>query len=83
VRPVGRVTAFEVAATELAVSAHRGPLHDIDLAYAEIGAYTMRHEISVEGPVGEYYLRDSFDTPDAAEWLTEICWPIFRADTGA
>jgi len=43
----------------------------------------MRHEISVEGPVREYYLRDSYDAPDAAEWLTEIGWPIFRADTDA
>jgi effector-binding domain-containing protein len=83
VRAVGRVAAFEVPATELAVIAHRGLLDDIDLTYAELGTYTMRHEISVEGPVREYYLRDSYDTPDAAEWLTEIGWPIFHADTGA
>jgi DNA-binding transcriptional MerR regulator/effector-binding domain-containing protein len=81
VRAVGRVAAFEVPATELAVIAHRGPPDDIDLTYAELGTYTMRHEISVEGPVREYYLRDSYDTRDAAEWLTEIGWPIFRADT--
>jgi len=82
VRAVGRVAAFEVPAAELAVIAHRGPLDDIDLTYAELGTYAVHHEISVDGPLREYYLRDSFDTPDAAEWLTEICWPVFRADTG-
>jgi hypothetical protein len=27
-----------------------------------------------------YYLRDWHDTPDSAEWETEIGWPVFRAD---
>ena len=80
VRTVGRVAAFEVPAAELAVTTHRGALADIDLTYAELGSYTMRHEISVEGPVREYYLRDFCDTPDPAGRVTEIGWPIFRAD---
>lgn len=82
-RTVGRVTAFEVPATELAVLAHHGAPEDLDLTYAALGTYTNHHEISVEGPVREYYLRDSYNTPDAAEWLTEIGWPIFRSDTDA
>jgi hypothetical protein len=28
----------------------------------------------------EYYLRGAGETPDEAEWRTEIGWPIFRAD---
>ena len=83
VRAVGRVAAFEVPAAELAVLAHHGALCDVDLSYAELGGYTMRHEISVEGPVREYYLRDFHDTADPAEWVTELCWPVFRADAGA
>jgi hypothetical protein len=38
------------------------------------------HEISIDGPLREYYLRGAGDTPDEAEWRTEIGWPIFRAD---
>ena len=40
------------------------------------------HEISIDGPLREYYLRGAADanTPDEAEWRTEIGWPIFRAD---
>jgi hypothetical protein len=40
------------------------------------------HEISVDGPLREYYLHDWHDTPDPTEWETEIGWPIFRADAG-
>ena len=65
---------------ELAIIRHRGSLADADLTYGELGAYAMRHEISVEGPLREYYLRGIIDTPDPADWETEIGWPIFRAD---
>jgi hypothetical protein len=43
-------------------------------------SYTTTHEISIDGPLREYYLRGATDTPDEAEWRTEIGWPIFRAD---
>ena len=81
VRTVGRVEPFEVPAAELAVITHRGALDDIDLTYAELGTYTARHEISVDGPLREYYLRDALDDPDPAQWVVELGWPIFRADS--
>jgi hypothetical protein len=34
----------------------------------------------VDGPLRQYDLRGASDTPDQAEWRTEIGWPIFRAD---
>ena len=80
VHAVGRVAPYVVPAAELAVVTHHGSLADVDLTYAELGSYTTRHEISVDGPLREYYLRDSRDTPDPAGWETEIGWPIFRAD---
>jgi len=83
VRAIGRVTPVVIPAAELAIISHPGPLHDADLSYATLGSYTAEHEISVEGPLREYYLRGVQDTPDQAEWRTEIGWPIFRADGGA
>ncbi|MFJ2649621.1 MerR family transcriptional regulator [Streptomyces sp. NPDC087420] len=80
VRPIGRVEALVVPAAELAVITHRGSLADADLTYGELGAYTARHEIGIAGPLREYYLRDARDTPEASQWITEIGWPIFRAD---
>ena len=60
---------------------HRGSLADIDLTYGELGAHVMRHEIGVDGPLREYYLRGFLDDDDPAAWETEIGWPIFRSDT--
>jgi DNA-binding transcriptional MerR regulator/effector-binding domain-containing protein len=80
VRPVGRVVGFVVPAAELAIVAHHGSLDDADLTYSELGSYATSHEISVDGPLREYYLRGAHDTPDPARWETQIGWPIFRAD---
>lgn len=80
VRPIGRVASLTVPAAELAVITHHGPLADVDLTYGELGAYTARHEISVAGPLREYYLRDARHTPDPTRWTTEIGCPVFRAE---
>jgi DNA-binding transcriptional MerR regulator len=74
VRPVGRVRPATIPAAELAVIRHHGP-HD-----SALGEYATRHEISVEGPLREYYDRFSWDTDDSAQWVTALCWPVFRAD---
>jgi hypothetical protein len=37
-------------------------------------------ETSIDGPLRAYYLVGAGDTPDEADWSTEIGWPIFRAD---
>ncbi|HEY1914441.1 MAG TPA: MerR family transcriptional regulator [Streptosporangiaceae bacterium] len=79
-RTIGRVSALVVPPAELAITCHHGPLADVDLTYGALGAYTTSHEISVEGPLREYYLCGAHDTHDTAQWQTEIGWPIFRAD---
>jgi DNA-binding transcriptional MerR regulator len=80
VYPIGRVVPFVVPPAELAIVAHSGSLADVDLTYGDLGSYATTHEISVDGPLREYYLRNPYDTPNPAEWETEIGWPIFRAD---
>ena len=80
VRHIGRVTSAVIPAAELAIISHHGSLADADLSYAKLGSYATTHEISIDGPLREYYLRGAGDTPDEAEWRTEIGWPIFRAD---
>jgi hypothetical protein len=39
----------------------------------------MRHEISIEGPLREYYLVGYPEAVDPDQWETEIGWPIFRS----
>jgi DNA-binding transcriptional MerR regulator/effector-binding domain-containing protein len=80
VRPVGRVRPATIPAAELAVILHHGPHDDVDLDYSALGEYATRHEISIEGPLREYYERFSWDTDDSAQWMTALCWPVFRAD---
>jgi DNA-binding transcriptional MerR regulator len=77
---VGRVEPLLVPAAELAVARHHGSPAHIDLTYGELGAYVIRHEISVDGPLREYYLVGLLDTDNAEQWQTEIGWPIFRSD---
>src|SRR4029077_13713909 len=72
VRPTGRVTPLVIPAADLAIVSHRGSLADADLSYARLGSYATTHEISIDGPLREYYLRGAGDTPDEAEWRTEI-----------
>jgi effector-binding domain-containing protein len=81
-RPVGRVEPLVVPGAELAVVTHHGSLADIDLTYGALGSYVARHELSVDAPLRETYVRDGFDAADDETWVTEIGWPIFRADAG-
>ncbi|MGV0744067.1 MerR family transcriptional regulator [Mycolicibacterium sp. XJ870] len=80
VRSAGRVQEVVMPAAELAVIRHRGSHDEVDLAYGALGEYANRHEISIEGPLREYYERFSWDTDDSAQWVTALCWPVFRAD---
>jgi len=74
----GRVRPVELPAAELAVTTHRGEHDDVDVTYGELGAWVVEHALAVAGPVREHYLVGPRDTPDAAEWRTEIGWPVFR-----
>jgi len=79
VADVKAVLAAPDAPARNALATHRGALHDIDVTYGQLGSYVTTHEIGVDGPLREYYLVDAQDTPDEAQWQTEIAWPIFRA----
>ena len=79
-RPIGRVIPLVVPKAELAVLTHRGSLEEIDISYGQLGSYVTTHEISIEGPLREYYLVDANDVADPDQWVTEICWPVFRSD---
>jgi DNA-binding transcriptional MerR regulator len=80
-RPTGRVIPTLIPAAELAVIEHRGPPADVDRAYGVLAAYVARHALAVAGPIREYYLVGQHDTPDTAQWRTEIGWPIFQTSS--
>jgi effector-binding domain-containing protein len=75
---MGRVTALVVPPGEFATNIHPGPDTGIDRAYGALATYVTQHALAVDGPIREYYLTGRHDTPDAAQWRTQICWPIFH-----
>ena len=81
VKTVGRVVALTIPRAELAVAHHDGSLSDIDRTYSALATHVIKHEIGVEGPLREHYLRGITETADSGEWETEIGWPIFRTHT--
>ena len=64
VKPIGRVVPLIIPGAELAVARHHGSPSDIDVTYGELGAYVMKHEISVDGPLRENYLRGIAETAE-------------------
>jgi DNA-binding transcriptional MerR regulator len=79
-RTLGRVEPFDVPGSELVIATHHGSLADIDITYGKLGAYVTTHEIGIEGPLREYYLREPNNAADPSDGETEIGWPIFRSD---
>jgi DNA-binding transcriptional MerR regulator/effector-binding domain-containing protein len=78
VRASGPVRSYIVPAAELAVLLHSGPLSDLDQTFAALGRFVLERAIGVEGPIREYYLVTTFDTPDEQRLRTEVAWPIFQ-----
>ena len=77
-RPMGRVTSLVVPPGEFATITHPGPDTGIDRAYGSLATYVTQHALAVDGPIREYYLTGRHDTPDPAQWRTQICWPVFH-----
>lgn len=73
-----RVRSAEIPGAELAVALHKGAFVDLDQTYGALGTVVASRAIGVEGPIREYYLVSSLDTPDETLHRTEVCWPVFR-----
>jgi DNA-binding transcriptional MerR regulator len=74
----GRARVVQVPAAELAVAVHEGSFEELDRTYGALGRYVAERELGVDGPIREYYLVTSADTPDESRHRTEVGWPIFR-----
>jgi effector-binding domain-containing protein len=81
IRSTGRVESIVVPGAELALTLHCGAHTDVDRTYGALATYVTDHALAVEGPIREYYLVGSHDTPDEEQWRTEIGWPIFPVTT--
>ena len=72
----GEVEGRELEATTVASTVHRGPYDEIGPAYTTVVGWIQEHGHEVAGPPREIYLSDPQETPDPADYVTEIQFPI-------
>ena len=72
----GEITGEELPAMTVAATVHRGPYDEIGPAYHTLQGWTQEHGHEVAGPPREIYLTDPGETPDPADYVTEIQFPI-------
>jgi effector-binding domain-containing protein len=72
----GDVHGQELPATTVAWTLHRGPYDEIGPAYHTVTGWVQEHGHDVAGPPREIYLTDPGETPDPADFLTEVQIPI-------
>ena len=72
----GEVRGEELPATTVAWTVHRGPYDEVGPAYHTITGWIQEHGHEIAGPPREIYLTDPGETPDPADYLTEVQFPI-------
>jgi effector-binding domain-containing protein len=72
----GDVTGAELPAMTVAWTMHRGPYAEVGPAYHTITGWIQEHGHDIVGPPREIYLTDPATTPDEADYLTEVQFPI-------
>lgn len=78
----GRTGLLEVPPAELAIALHEGGFTELDRTYGALGTYVSERELSVDGPIREYYVVSPLDTDDEARYRTEVGWPVFHTAQG-
>jgi len=72
----GGVYGREVEAVTAATTVHRGPYDEVGPAYHTVTGWVQEHGHEIAGPPREVYLTDPQETPDPADYLTEVVFPI-------
>jgi len=72
----GEVRGEEMPAMTVASTIHRGPYDEVGPAYHTLTGWIQEHGHEVAGPPREVYLTDPQETPDPADYLTEVQFPI-------
>lgn len=75
----GEVQGREEPAHLVAATVHRGPYEEEGPAYAAVERWVQAHGHASSGPPREVYLTSPADTPDPADYRTEIRFPIVVA----
>jgi len=72
----GRIAASELPGGTVAVTVHRGPYDSLPDTYNALGAWMEANGHEHCGAPWEVYLTDPRETPEPADYQTEVYWPV-------
>lgn len=72
----GDVFGAEIEGGTVASTLHHGPYDEVGPAYHTLMGWIQEHGHEVAGPSREVYLTDPQTTPDPADYVTEVQFPI-------
>lgn len=72
----GDIEAFTLPAGLTAVAVHGGPYEQLPESFAALERWLAAEGRQPAGAPWEVYVTDPADHPDAADWRTEIYWPV-------
>ena len=76
IQPSGRVVGSEVPAFKVARAVYRGPMEGLGSAWGELREWIGANGHAAQHQMFERYLVGPGDTPDPAQWQTELNWPL-------
>jgi DNA-binding transcriptional MerR regulator len=76
--PADGVELVDLPGGYFAIAVHAGPMADFDRTYGALGSHVAEYCEVAPGPIRELYPISPGDVPDAADYRTEVCWPIQR-----
>lgn len=73
---VGEIEAGVLPAGPTAFTVHEGPYDRLPETNAAVEAWIEANGFTVGGPPWEWYVTSPGETPDPAQWRTEVYWPL-------
>ena len=74
--PEAGVEAGVLPGGKAAVVVHTGPYDDLPATHAALDRWLAANGEEAAGPAWESYVTDPGETPDPADWRTEVIWPL-------
>lgn len=74
--PASDLVVREMPRGAVASAVHRGPYEELGMAYEDVKQWIEANGYAPGEPLFDIYLTDPAETPDPADYETQICWPI-------
>ncbi len=72
----GRIQSRILEACTAVCLTHKGPYDELSRSYDVLSRWIAEQDLETAGPPREIYWTDPQKTPDPADYVTEIAWPV-------